>query len=146
MPPLDLLAILLGLTAVAVWREYRARHRLRTVLRAMAAGARMNFSVADQFRLTSRVVAIFPVPGAASVVVHDLLYSSEGGRHRYLFTVDYTLGVVRTKRRLRRVAAFSEPRDRTALADPPPTLQLAPGELSLVDQYLALLPAGPVPR
>ena len=144
MPPLYLLLALLGLTAVALVREHKKRRHLRETLRAMAAGARMNFSPADQFRLTSRVVEIFPVPGAAAVVLHDLLYSSDGGRYRYLFTVDYTVGVVRSKRRVRRVAAFSEPRDRAAKVDPPARLQLAPAELSLVDQYLALLPVVPL--
>src|SRR5688500_11160818 len=99
----------------------------------------MNYSPADQLRVAARVARYFPVPGAADLHVSDVIYGTEKDRHRYVFTAEFTTGLVRARRRLARVAAFSEPRDRT---EPPGPVVLAPEGGSLLDQYRHLKPAG----
>ena len=46
----------------------------------------------------------------SGVRVADLLYRSDDGGHRYVFTVDYTRGVLGVKRRIRGVAVMTEPK------------------------------------
>jgi hypothetical protein len=139
MSPLLLLIFVIVLTAVAVAVDSYRRGQTHCALRQLAKERRMHFSRHDQLRLTSRVATHLPIPGAAYVRVIDLIYGSDGGRHRYVFTAEYTAGVVRSKKRIRRVAAFTEPRQRTdagQICD----IQLGPDELSLIEQYRALLP------
>jgi hypothetical protein len=71
------------------------------------------------------------------VRVVDLLYGSQGGFHRYVFTAQYTVGAVRSKKRVRRAATFDEPRDRSA--SPCCVIKLATGTLPLLEQYRELL-------
>jgi hypothetical protein len=95
----------------------------------------MRFTAEDPFQLTPRIAAHFPIPGAADVVVRDLVYGQEdaAGRFRYFFTIEYTLGVLRTKRRKIAVGMLVEAgRPET---NPFSGVTLAPGELSLQDQY-----------
>ncbi len=98
----------------------------------------MHFSLFDRLRLTDRVAQAIPIPGAAAVRVFDLLYHSDAGRHHYVFTVEYTLGVVQSKHRLRRAAAFSEPRQKGTGQSASP-IRMAPPELTLLEQYRYLL-------
>jgi hypothetical protein len=138
MPPIILLAIVCALTAAALMADVMRRRRMHCTLRRLAVEQRMHFSVHDQLRLGPRVASGLNVPGAAAVGIIDLLYASEDGRYRYVFTVEYTTGVVQSKRRVRRAAAFSEPKERTETV-PPCAIRLAPLELSLLEQYHWLL-------
>jgi len=143
MPPIILLAAVCALTAAALMTDSLRRGRVHCALRKLAVEQRMHFSAYDQLRLAPRVANGLDVPGAAAVGIVDLLYASEDGRYRYIFTVEYTTGVVQSKRRIRRAAAFSEPRERTATV-PPCAIRMAPIELPLLEQYRWLLQA-PVP-
>jgi hypothetical protein len=138
MSPLVLLLLVIGLTIVAVGADAFRRRRMHCVLRQLASDRRMHFSPHDQLRLTARVATHLPIPGAAYVRVINLIYGSDGGRHRYIFTAEYTAGVVRSKKRVRRAATFSEPRQRSD-SQQICSIQLAPAELSLIEQYRALL-------
>jgi hypothetical protein len=137
-PGLLLLACVL-LTAAAVALDVAAHRRRARALRALASQWRMNYHPADQLRLAAKVLPRLPMPGAANVRVMDLIYGSDRDRYRYVFSVEYTVGVVGPKRRVVRVASLSEPRERGAAG--PTTLTLAPDEGSLVDQYRYLAPA-----
>jgi hypothetical protein len=63
--------------------------------------------------------------------VRDLLFRTEAARHQYLFTVDYTIGVIRGKTGRSCVAGFSEPVSRGNRSNYlPPTLLIAPPNLT----------------
>ena len=140
MSPLFLLIGVLALTITAVGVDSYRRGQTHCALRELARERRMHFSRHDQLRLTSRVATHLPIPGAAYVRVIDLIYGTENGRHRYVFTAEYTAGVVRSKKRIRRAATFTEPRERSD-ARQICEIQLGPDEMPLIEQYRALLPA-----
>jgi hypothetical protein len=122
-----LLAILLVVVLAGGGSEFRCRRRLR----ACARRWNMHFAPGDRLRLARRIVGQFPVPGAASISVRDLLYRTADNRHQYLFTVDYTVGVIRGKVGRSQVAGFSEPVSRGGRGETAaPVLTLAPPELS----------------
>lgn len=136
MNPVIFLAIALGLTVVATATQWGA-HAYRTRgLRRLARQNEMHFCYNDRFRFAPMVAEAFPIAGAADVRVLDMLYGSRDDLHRYVFTVEFTRGVVRTKSRRRRVAAFVEPR--RAARHRPLDLRLADEKLSILDQYGAL--------
>ena len=143
-PGLLLLSCLL-LTALAVAVDVAVHRRRSRTLRALAAQWGMNYHPADQLRLTPKVLPRLPIPGAANVRVMDLIYGSDRDRYRYVFSVEFTLGVVGPKRRVVRAASLSEPRERGGTG--PVSLTLAPGKGTLLEQYRALAPATtPPPR
>lgn len=138
MPPFYFLGILIALTLAAGGREFFQRRRLHRTLRQLAVERQMHFSPRDQLRLTPRVAASLPIPGPASVRVMDLIYGSNEEQYRYIFTAEYTVGVTRSKKRVRRAAMFTEPRQRAAV----PAccaIRLASPELPLIEQYEELL-------
>jgi hypothetical protein len=137
MPPILFLATLLILSAVVLLWTNAARRPLRRELQRVARESHLAFSPGDRFHLASRVAAAFPVPGAAAVHIGELIYGSQGENYRYLFVVEYTVGILRNKRRLCRVAAFTEPK--TAPSGPVPHLELAADSLPLAQQFEALL-------
>jgi hypothetical protein len=142
MTPLDVLAFCVGATAVAVAAESLSARRRRRALRRLAADWRMTYSRFDSLRLTPKVARAFPIPGAANLLVSDVIYGIEHERYRYVFRAEFTVGTTRTKKRLARVATFSEPRDRERQrAQGAATVVLAPDEGTLVDQYRHLAPS-----
>ena len=134
------LAALVALTGLAATIEAVSRRRLRRALRRLAAEWRMTYSACDRLRIAARIAHKLSVPGAADVCVTDVIYGSLGDRYRYIFTVEFTIGVVRGKQRHVRVAAFGEARDRQSPEQVGP-LSLAPENLPLVEQYRRLAPA-----
>ena len=136
VPPLVLLAALVLTTAVAVFVDRGRRRTAAAAYRRLAVAHEMHYSRGDPLRLTPRVAAALPVPGAAAVRVIDLLYRTDAAGHRYVFTAEYTVGVVATKRRVRRAAAFDEPRGAVA---PVPVIRLADPGAPLTEQYRELL-------
>lgn len=139
MSPGLLLVLCVSVVALAVALDVAAHRRRTAALRALAARWGMNYHPADQLRVTPKVLAQFPIPGAANVRVMDLIYGSDRDRYRYVFSVEFTLGLVGPKRRVVRVASLSEPRDRAAAG--PVFLNLAPADGTLLDQYSYLAPA-----
>lgn len=141
MTPSLLLIALLLLTAAAALIDRWTRRREQVVYRRLATQFGMHFSSRDTLRLTPRVAADFPIPGAAAVRVIDLMYRTDADAHHYVFTAEYTLGVVGPKRRVRRAAACVEPRAH----HPPLAVRLADDSVSLTAQYRSLLTpdAGP---
>jgi len=139
MTPALLLASLLVLTLAALVVEAAGRARRCDRVRSLAAEWRMNYGRADSLRLTPRVARRFPIPGAAAMRVSDVVYGIRGDAYRYVFTVQYTLGVSGPKTRHRRVATFEEPRDRRRVAADG-VVTLAPEDLPLIEQYRALAP------
>src|SRR5258706_9358706 len=139
MLPLSFLAIMVCATLAAFAADFAPRRGISRKLRKLAAEWHMHYAPNDRFQITPRVVDRFPVPGASDLQVTDLIYLPEPDQYRYLFSVEYTEGVVRTKKRVKRVATFCEPRDR-ACPIGWSSLVLAPVELSLEDQYRQLAP------
>src|SRR5947209_15588011 len=103
MLPLTFLAAMLMATLAAFVRHLLVRRRVARRLSRLAGQWGMHYAADDRFRLTPRVAERFSVPGASDFVVLDLIYAQERERYRYLFTVEYTAGVLRAKRRERRV-------------------------------------------
>ncbi|HET6246418.1 MAG TPA: hypothetical protein VFE47_01870 [Tepidisphaeraceae bacterium] len=137
--PAALLIIAVSITFAAAVAERIWIRRYRQRLQKLAGEWGTNYSPHDQFRLTPRVFANFPIPGAANVRVVDVLYYIDHDRYCYIFTAEYTSGIVTGKRRVRRAATLSEPRERAAEA-PAAQITLAPANLPLVDQYRKLRP------
>ena len=136
-PGLLFLACVL-LTGAGLALDVAAHRRRGRALRALAAEWRMHYNAGDQLRLATKVLPRLPVPGAANVRVMDLIYGSDRDRYRYVFSVEYTVGVVGPKRRVVRVASLSEPRERGHAG--PVSLTIAPEDGSMVDQYCSLAP------
>ena len=137
MSPALLFSLACMLTAAAALSERILRRLHRARLRRMAAEWRMNYSPLDQFRLTARVASRFPIPGAARIRVLDLIYGIDADRYRYIFTAEYTAGIMTGKRRLQRAGSFSEPREREA-GDAESDFKLAAANLPLLEQYRSL--------
>lgn len=137
MSPSFFLVFLTALTVAAAVAQIVTMRRRRCALRRLARQWQMHFAPADRLRLAERIALKLPVLGAADVRVMNLLFRTEGHWHRYVFTVEYGIGVVRGKRRRQRVAGFDEPVRRGA-APPIPhqiSLTLAPESLGLIDAY-----------
>jgi hypothetical protein len=131
VPPTLFLAILIAFTLLLLIAQLvldRTRHRK---LISLAREWRMHFAPDDRFNLAARVAEKLSLPGAADVRIADLIYGSEEGTRRYVFSAHYTRGVVRWKHREKCVASLSENKDQWS------PLNVAPGELSVVEQYRA---------
>ena len=143
MTPLEFLAFMLVVTAVAAGVHAIRRRRHMAALRRLAEEAWLHFTAADRFRLAPRIAQRLPVPGAAAVRVLDLIYGVERQNYRYVFATEYTVGVLRSKQGVRRVVTFTEPRDPSAAADDcgrrPDELVFAPEDLPVIEQYRHLL-------
>jgi hypothetical protein len=138
MTPLEFLSFMVALTAAVAAVEAMRRRRHMNALRKLAADSHMHYSAVDRFRLAPRVAQRLPVPGAAAVRVLDLVYGVERDNYRYVFSTEYTTGVLRSKTGVRRVATFAEPRDPGTQGDIG-ELVFAPHGLPLVQQYEHLL-------
>jgi hypothetical protein len=136
MPGLFFLALVL-LTAMALTVDVLVHRRRARRLRALASQCQMHYHAGDQLRLTSKVLPHLPIIGAANVRIMDLIYGSHPDGHRYVFSVEYTLGVIGMKRRTVRVASLTEPRGRGDAA--PLSVTLAPEEGTLLDQYRSVV-------
>jgi hypothetical protein len=124
---LFLLAILFAAVVVGAISRFRRRRQLRLCARRW----NMHFAPGDRLRLARRIAERFPVIGAANISVRDLLFRTEESKHQYLFTVDYTVGVIRGKVGRSTVAGFSEPVSRgSRFHSTPPLLSLAPPNLT----------------
>ena len=140
MTPHLLLTILVSVTLLALVVGAIANQRRRERIQRLAAEWKLNFAVADTLQLCSRLADKLPVPGAATPRVSNLIYGIDGDLYRYYFTIDYTVGVTESKRRVWRVAAYVEPRDRRRGGTS--TLTLANEELPLIEQYRSLREPG----
>jgi hypothetical protein len=115
---------------------YLCRRRLS----ALAHQWNMHFASGDRLHLAERTAGNFPIPGAASIRVRDLFFRTEESRHQYLFTVDYTVGVIRGKVGRSCVAGFQEPISRGNRSNPSaPELIVAPRNLALYAAYQHVL-------
>lgn len=136
MSPEIFLCVVLCLLATAVVVDMTLRLIRRGRLRSLAHKWHMHFAPGDRLRLALRVAPLLPVPGAADVRVRDMIFRTENNQHQYVFTIDYTVGVVRGKVGRSRVAGFQEPVTRGGRLQPhPPVLLLAPQSLCLADAY-----------
>ena len=143
MMPMSPAAFLLGLvalTAVAVILDVIVHRRRSRHLRALATQWQMNYHASDQLRITPKVMATLPIPGAANVRVLDLIYGSDASGYRYIFSVEYTVGLTGPKRRVVRVASLTEPRRPGGASVEQLTLTLAARGESLLDQYRSFSP------
>src|SRR5438045_3719783 len=124
---------LLGVTA-AVWIIHRIlRHGHKERLKQLASGWGMRYAQADPFNLASRVAGEFPIPGVADLRIRDMIYATQGDRHRYVFTAEYTMGVVDRHRREARAVTFCDPKEANGQCATP--LILGPAELGLIEPY-----------
>jgi hypothetical protein len=135
MSPWQFFILMLLVTSLAAGWQAMACFSRRFQLCKLARQWEMQFAPQDRLRLANRIAAKIPVPGASNVRVYDLLFDTNGSRHRYVFTVEYGLGVVRGKRRRWRVAGFVEPVWRAGGTAADCNLTLAPQELSLAQSY-----------
>lgn len=137
MPPVLFLSLLIALTGAVGGLHLIIRHRQKGELRRLANEWQMRYTEADLFNLGLRIAGQFPVVGASDLRVLDLIYGSEGSRHRYLFTAEFTTGVGDQYRRQRRAMTFCDPVE-TGSAQGPSPLLFGPAELAIVEQYRQL--------
>jgi hypothetical protein len=135
VPPSLFLAMMLGITALALaaYRLFRARRRV--LIRRLAAQWQMHYAEADHFNIAGRIAADFPVPGAANLRVLDLIYASDARQYCYIFTAEYTRGVIERQTRESRVMGFCESKDHPQTRAP---LILAPPRIPVIEQYRKL--------
>ncbi|MGD0541806.1 MAG: hypothetical protein ABSB33_09845 [Tepidisphaeraceae bacterium] len=130
------LAVLLAVVTHSTLRSLLQRKQLRDLARQW----HMHFAAGDRLRIAQRAARHFPVPGAASIQVRNLIFRTEENRHQYLFTVDFTIGIIRGKVGRSSVAGFEEPVTRGGRTNQtPPVLFLAPRNLSLPAAYRHVL-------
>jgi hypothetical protein len=134
--PSLLLIVVVAITAGAVIASTMTRNARSARIKALAAAWGMAYTADDRFQLTPRIAALFPTPGVADVVIRDLVFARDkaGRTFRYLFTVEYTTGVLRGKHRRIGVALLVE-----SPTQPAAPIVLAPAGLLLGDQYAHLL-------
>ncbi|MGH7176634.1 MAG: hypothetical protein ACREJC_04575 [Tepidisphaeraceae bacterium] len=137
MTPLEFLAAMVLLTLAARTGSEVLVRRRRWRLMKLARQWEMHYSPRDHFNLADRVAAEFPIPGVADVRVVDLFYCLRGESYVYLFCVEFTVGVTRSKHRRWRIATFTDPRDR-AIQPARLRLTLAPQTLGVLEQYRVL--------
>ncbi len=143
MNPSLYLVLLLAVTLGAGIYQYRLRRGLAKQLRNLAMTWQMNYSQGDPLQLTQRIAGVFPVPGAAHVTITDLIYGLEQDQYRYYLATEFTVGLTRSKKRVRRVVTFTEPRTGAVRAFSP--MRVAPAELSVLEQFEHLRPSVETP-
>jgi hypothetical protein len=131
-----LLATLLVITLIVVIVEGARHARQAERVRKLARQWGMNFGRRDTLRLTARVARAFPIPGASALRILHVVYGAQGDRYRYIFTAQYTVGVIGAKSRQSRVATLSEPRDRRRQEDA--LLEMTESDAPLLEQYEVL--------
>ncbi len=136
LPLFHLYAIIaITLAAYAISRYERLRRQV--LLRQIASEFQLNYAPNDPFQLANKIIDRFPVPGAARLVVTDVVYGTRGDHFQYLFTANYTVGAIRVKKRLYRVAAYAEPLS-GATNELRIPVTLANAKLEWIDQYREL--------
>lgn len=128
------IVLLLSVTAVTIAAGAASAFRCRARSAKLAALANtwgIRFTLEDRLGLAPRVASGFPIAGVADVLVRDLMYRQEEQGFRYLFTVEYTLGILRTKRRRTGAGMVVEGGAGEAFS----AVTLAPGQLPLLEQY-----------
>lgn len=138
MTPLLYLLLTLAVLIGAVLVDQTIRRRRHRALADLARQWRMHFISRDVFQMTRRCAPRFPIPGAADLRITDLIYGIEGDSHRYIFSAEFTLGVVRSRKRDRRVGCCREPRAHSNPDEPTTEIELADADLSLIEQYRQL--------
>ena len=134
VPPMFVLILALAVTLAAMVAGALLRRGKRAELLALARQWGMHYTPRDTFNLSSRVAPHLPVPGAADVLVCDLIYGTEAAGHRYIFCAEFTVGIIRAKKRRRCVCSVVEPRDHSDAAMWT-GLRIAPTELPILEQY-----------
>jgi hypothetical protein len=127
--------ILITVVMALGWRVVR-RYRGRKFRRA-ANEWQLRYCPGDQFRLADRLAGCFPIVGAADIRIRDLMYGGNEETYHYLFTVEYTIGLIRAKTRQSRVVRLIEPRV-PGKADI--RIDMAPYDRPLMDQYQHFAP------
>jgi hypothetical protein len=140
MPPIYFLGAMVGVTLLAAAVHGAMRFSHKRNLRRLAHDWRMHYLDRDLFNLAGRIAPAIDVPAASDVRIIDVIYGSEAGQHRYIFTAEYTLGVVSSHRRQQRVMSLIEPMDPAGGSAARGALQVAaaPGALPLIEQYRSL--------
>ena len=132
--PLLFLALVCGVTLVALIVHLALRRARVGRLRRLAQEWQMHYTPDDRFGLASRASQALGVPGASNVRVEDVIYGGEGESYRYYFTVEYTIGVIRRQTDQRCVCTATEKKARDA-ARPMEHFESAPMELPILEQY-----------
>jgi hypothetical protein len=134
------LALVLAVTAGAWLVERTLSSRRRRALRKFAADHKLQYARQDLFNLARRVESQWPIPECSEWRVGDLIYGTVGTVHRYIFTVQFTLGPLDRYRRDVRVATCCEPCEGCGCVNLAPRLAERSGDL--VQQYQALIEVG----
>jgi hypothetical protein len=134
--PLIFLGIVLaGTIAVAVWQGMIRKFNQQKLMK-LARDWRMHYAPDDRFGLAPRIAERLELPGSAGVSVVDLIYGTEEGIRRYVFSARYTLGAITAKRRMSCVASMSE--DCTGPIGVWSEMEIAPAEGGMIEQYRAV--------
>jgi hypothetical protein len=133
--PSSFLAIVVAISAVALVISRFSRRDRQKQIEDLSKEWGMQYSPRDAFNLAPLIASHLPIPGAADVCVHDMLYSTDSAGHRYIFSAEYTSGVVHSKVRRHCVVSLLERRGGDVAWG---SFQMAAEGLSLVEQYRSL--------
>lgn len=86
--------------------------RVQRTFSVWARNNRVRYSPVDRFQLAARIQEHLPHPGAADVVVRDVMYRTDDQNHLYLFTVYYRTGTILGQTRHRIVIITREAKER----------------------------------
>jgi hypothetical protein len=137
MSPLLFLAVMIAVTGAGCFAQALARSRRRRALRELADEWHMRYVPGDLFHIGRRIAATFPIEGASDLLILDLIYGTQGQRHRYVFTAQYSIGPITRPVREERVMTFCEDKDSGhGCANSP--MVLGDEGLRLVEQYRRL--------
>ena len=134
MTPLVFLMALVGITLGAWGAQKVVDSRRHGKLAKLARAWEMQFVAEDRLMIGPRIAPHLPIVGAADVVVSDLMYATEKGRRRYLFTCEFGVGVVSARRRQRRVVGFAEGVSGEEIS----RVVIGPEDRALAEQYGAV--------
>lgn len=134
---MGMLLTVTAITLAAALINSILRQRREREIAALAKSWRMHYSPHDVFNLASKVAPHLPLCGAADVRVRDLIYGSEQSGHRYYFSAEFTVGVVRSKARRRCVMTVLESPGRSDTAQWR-EVGVASPDLLLAEQYQSL--------
>jgi hypothetical protein len=134
-PLIFLGVIVAGTIGVALWAGAGRKIKQQKLMK-LARDWRMHYAADDRFGLAPRVAERLLLPGSAGVRVVDLIYGTEEGIRRYVFSARYSLGVIAGKRRISCVASMSE--DCTGPIGVWSAMKVAKAEGGIIEQYKAV--------
>ncbi|GIW77147.1 MAG: hypothetical protein KatS3mg104_2210 [Phycisphaerae bacterium] len=116
IPLVNSWSILTAVTLLLLTIRFVDRWFDRRIQRTFSEWARQNrfrYNPIDRFHLATRIRERLPHPGAADVMVRDVMYRTDQQKHFYLFTAYYRTGTICGQKWFFLVAVVQETKGRS---------------------------------